>query len=204
MNTIDEAAYLDAGNKLASLLGNQHAFNLWKKQGVNCNPTEWVRNHLKECDHVLFICTPQGKSEAEKLDDSSPMTYDYLDEFALVYHKVLGNEKLPFTCVYFDVTADCVPAKLKKGRCFQVPEKIDKFLLHTNGKNASDFSGKIEELRQQLNAIREKSIGNCPNTEQACEDSETVPMWSNEFSAPTVESWKFCSVNTQDSGICVA
>jgi len=111
----------------------------------------------------------------------------YANEFVLTYHQVLENERLSFSSVYFGDTSDCVPKKLrKKGKCFQLPQQMRKFLLQANGKNASEFCENIEELKKLLHMIQsaaasDKSLAHDP----ACEDRELLLL--NNTTSPETE-----------------
>jgi len=126
----------------------------------------------------------------EKFNNSKPMTY--ANEFVLTYHQVLENERLPFSSVYFGDTSDCVPKKLrKKDKCFQLPEKIKKFLLQANGKNASEFCEKIEELKEQLLKIRSAAASDKSLIQNPAYEDRELLLLSSKISLetePVVES----------------
>ena len=167
VNKIDEEeVYRNAANAVASMLGTQHAFNLRKDNQPNYDPVTWVQKNMNECGHVLFICTPRGKIAMEEMAKSTATTC--FDEFALVYHQVFSSIKVSFTSVYFDVNSDSVPTELKnKGKSFQLPEKLDKFLHHVNVKTAAaDYRDCKKQLVIEINDLRNNNLTNTKITKK--------------------------------------
>ena len=210
MDKTDETEmYKNAANLVASILGEQHSFNLWKKSESEDEPASWVQNHLKNCSHVLFICTPQGSKHAEEFS-RLPST-SYADEFALAYCGVLNRGRFSCTSIYFNSDSDCVPNKLrKKGKVFQLTEKIEEFLCYVSGETASNFSHEIEKLEELVSVIRANAVSSVPTSAEAQQliDSKTnafhgvYPASSKPRSAPTQDPMLAkLSSSISDSGV---
>ena len=162
--------YRDASTCLASLLGSHHLFNWWDKASRE-RPHEWTEKQLKECDGVVFICTPRGKLALERLPHVGRDWY--MDSFALTYNRVVKNDKYDVTCVYFDETRDCIPEKLKNRKIFRLPEKMKSFLQQANGHSVAQCEkGKIDYLLLKVDDIRKKA----PCSLEEIKSPETAPL----------------------------
>ncbi|CAK8697287.1 unnamed protein product [Clavelina lepadiformis] len=137
--------YFDISSRIASMLKKygelEVSFNLWSMSKMK-DAFQWF-NDNKQCDHIVLVCTPEGKKNCDRLTQDAlkdPFMIG-LNQFKKEIQRTLWwwPKQHTFSCIYFEEKPESsIPNIIKQHKnnitIYRMREDYDKFFHQLTGR----------------------------------------------------------------------
>ena len=152
--------YLDAIDAFGSLLkeyGNLPVTScVWEMSTIS-NPVDWIAEKLKQCNHIVLICTPLGKHDWENKNTTNLFCMgleNILKEHRQKFLKSMKSHS--YSIVYFnDNPAICIPEVVSSHNLsyYSASKRFDFIFHRLTGKKfkRNNVKAEIDEAVARIN-----------------------------------------------------